>query len=491
MVGMHFLRSLLGAVAVATVAGCASRPINQPISHVDAESGYRASVRIRKQEHNDPNMLLLLAFSGGGTRAAAFSYGVLEELRRTEVVVDGQHRRLLDEVDLITGVSGGSFTALSYALYGDKLFSEYEKRFLKRDVEGALIDRAINPLNWPKLIGGSYGRSELAADYYDEILFQNATFADLNDKPTPTAIAGGTDLTNGARFAFSQNDFDMLCSDLNKVHLARAAASSSAVPVVLSPVTFNNYAGRCDYKYPAWLTDVVERGKDSEPARRLLQRYQELQDFRNSKEHPYIHLVDGGLADNLGVRAILEAMEEFETNAAFREAFHLQLASGARRRVVLIVVNSLAVPRTNWDKTESPPGMASQLMKSSGVPMARYTAESIDLMKDLVYRWKTERELKILEARLAGESEAQAQARIPEVDVFAIDISFEQIPDPKERDYFMSLPTSFALKPGQVDRLRAIAATLLHQSEEYQRLLKALGAQLPEEGAADSRTSAR
>jgi NTE family protein len=123
MVGMHFLRSLLGAVAVATVAGCASRPINQPISHVDAESGYRASVRTRKQEHNDPNMLLLLAFSGGGTRAAAFSYGVLEELRRTEVVVDGQHRRLLDEVDLITGVSGGSFTALSYALYGDKLFS--------------------------------------------------------------------------------------------------------------------------------------------------------------------------------------------------------------------------------------------------------------------------------------------------------------------------------------------------------------------------------
>jgi NTE family protein len=283
----------------------------------------------------------------------------------------------------------------------------------------------------------------------------------------------------------------MLCSDLNKVHLARAAASSSAVPVVLSPVTFNNYAGRCGYKYPAWLTDVVERGKDSEPARRLLQRYQELQDFRNSKEHPYIHLVDGGLADNLGVRAILEAMEEFETNAAFREAFHLQLASGARRRVVLIVVNSLAVPRTNWDKSESPPGMASQILKSSGVPMARYTAESIDLMKDMVYRWQTQRELKILEARLAGESEAQAEARVPKIDVFAIDIGFEQIPDPKERDYFMSLPTSFALKPEQVDRLRAIAPTLLHQSEEYQRLLKALGAELPEEGAANSHASAR
>jgi len=483
-----FTPLLIGAVAAASIAGCASRPINQPISHVDTESGYRASVRLPKL-NNDPNTLFLLAFSGGGTRAAAFSYGVLEELRRTVVVAGGEHRTLLDEVDLIAGVSGGSFTALSYALYGDKLFSEYETRFLKRDVEGALIDRLINPFYWPKLIGGSYGRSELAADYYDEILFQGATFADLRDKPTPMAVAGGTDLTNGARLEFSQTNFDLLCSDLDKVHLARAAAASSAVPVVLSPVTLNNYAGSCGYEYPAWLKDLADKNSDNVPAMRLLQRYHDLQEFRNSKEHPYIHLVDGGLADNLGVRAILEAMEEFETNAAFREAFHLQLTSGERHRVVLIVVNSLAVPKTNWDKSESPPGLASQLLKSSGVPMSRYTAESIDLMKDLVYRWQTERELKILQARLAGESEAQADALVPKIDVYGINIGFEQIADPMERNYFMSLPTSFVLKPEEVDRLRAIAATLLHQSEEYQRLLKALGAELPKEGAADSRTS--
>ena len=63
----------------------------------------------------------MLSFSGGGTRAAAFSYGVLEELRRTEITVDGQRRRLIDEVDIITGVSGGSFTALAYALHGERL----------------------------------------------------------------------------------------------------------------------------------------------------------------------------------------------------------------------------------------------------------------------------------------------------------------------------------------------------------------------------------
>ena len=119
-------RLLIGAGAIASIAGCASRPINEPIKHVDPASGYRASLKIPKRPDNDHQTLFLLAFSGGGTRAAALSYGVLEELRRTEVVVDGHKRRLLDEVDLITGVSGGSFTALSYALYGDQLFSEYE-----------------------------------------------------------------------------------------------------------------------------------------------------------------------------------------------------------------------------------------------------------------------------------------------------------------------------------------------------------------------------
>jgi NTE family protein len=468
-------REWIGVLAAASVAGCASRPINQPIVHVDTTSGYRTSVHLSKLQNNDPDTLILLAFSGGGTRAAAFSYGVLEELRRTEVVVDGQHRRLLDDVVLITGVSGGSFTALAYALYGDTLFSEYETRFLKRDVQGALTRRALNPFNWPKLIGGSYGRSELAADYYDEILFRGATFADLRDKPTPTAVAAGTDLSNGARLEFSQNDFDLLCSDLDTVHLARAAAASSAVPVVLSPVTFNNYAGSCDYQYPAWVKEITNPKNGGTPDGRLLQRYHDIQNLLNSKEHPYIHLVDGGIADNLGVRAILQALGEFETNAAYRAAFHFHSATGLPRRVVLIVVNSLMSPTTDWDKHESPPGMVSELLQSSGVPMERYSHESVELMRDMVYRWRTQRMLQILQARLAGALGAEAEARLPQIDVFAIDISFEQLADPKERSYFLNLPTSFVLKPEAVDRLRAIAATLLRQSAEYQRLLQELG----------------
>ena len=73
-------------LTVLVVAGCASRPINEPITQVDPKSGYRPYLLIPKRQNNDPHTLFVLAFSGGGTRAAAFSYGVLEELRRTEIV---------------------------------------------------------------------------------------------------------------------------------------------------------------------------------------------------------------------------------------------------------------------------------------------------------------------------------------------------------------------------------------------------------------------
>src|SRR5664279_6093246 len=102
------------------LGGCATRPINPPIKEVDANTGY--TFQTRQKHFKSQETLVILAFSGGGTRAAAFSYGVLEYLRRTEVVDSkGRKIRLLDEVDVITGVSGGSFTALAFGLYGDKL----------------------------------------------------------------------------------------------------------------------------------------------------------------------------------------------------------------------------------------------------------------------------------------------------------------------------------------------------------------------------------
>ena len=468
---MYALRLILCVCVAVFLAGCASRPINERIAQVDPKAGYRPYLVIPKRQNNDPRSLFVLSFSGGGTRAAAFSYGVLEELRRTEITVDGQPRRLIDEVDMITGVSGGSFTALAYALYGERLFGEYEERFLKRDVQGALVGRGLNPFNWWKFIGSSAGRSELAAEYYDEILFEGATFRDLIDNGGPIAIATGTDISTGSRLAFFQNDFDLICSDLNRVRLSRAAATSSAVPVVLSAVTLDNYGGTCGFQYPAWVSDVSNAQTRVRPAARALQRYREMQEFQNSKERPYIHLVDGGVADNIGVRGVLEALEELQASAKFRD----EVGFSGMRRIVLIVVNARSAPRTDWDKVETPPGTVSQVLQASGVPIDRYSFETVELMKDRaeIARWR--RELLVARARLAGVAEAQAEASVPKLDLHVLDISFDEIRDETERAHFMNLPTSFVLPADDVDRLREGAGRLLRQSPEYQALVQELG----------------
>ena len=133
---------------------CATRPVNPSISQVDPQGGYRFVTRERHLK--DKQNLVVLAFSGGGTRATAFSYGVLEALRPMEIIgPKGGRICMLDEVDVITGVSGGSFTALVCGLDGEKLFDIYETAFLKRDVQGELIQRVLSPMNW-----GALSRSE-------------------------------------------------------------------------------------------------------------------------------------------------------------------------------------------------------------------------------------------------------------------------------------------------------------------------------------------
>lgn len=452
-------------LAVGALAACATRPINEPIERVERGGGYRGTALAARPD-NDPGTVFVIAFSGGGTRAAAFAYGVLEELRRTRIVVDGQPRRLLDEVDVMTGVSGGSFTALSYALHGERLFDQYEQRFLKQDVQGALTQRLFT--NLLKVSSTDYGRSELAADYYDEILFGGATFGDLASGTAPRAVVVATDISTGARFPFTQSQFDLICSDLGKVRLSRAAAASSAVPIVLSPVTFNNYGGRCGYKYPDWV-EAIHSDRRARPAGRIVQRVREMELAQDATKRPYIHLVDGGVADNLGLRGILESLEGLEAGARYRDDALLQRL----RRLVVIVVNARSAPDTDWDRSASPPSSLFILLQSASVPIDRYSHESIETLKDIVARWNLLRELATLRAQRSGDSAPDAP---PPVTLYAIDVSFDGIEDPVERSYFMNLPTSFALAPEAVDRLRGTAGRLLRESREFEALVRELGA---------------
>jgi NTE family protein len=130
---------------VFALSGCVSYGVidNAPLNAAgDAES---YSIHSFAEKWRTGDIELMLAFSGGGTRAAAFSYGVLKELRDTGIVIEGRSGRLLDEVDYISSVSGGSFTAAYYGLYGDQIFDDFKQVFLSPNIQGKLIRRAFKP----------------------------------------------------------------------------------------------------------------------------------------------------------------------------------------------------------------------------------------------------------------------------------------------------------------------------------------------------------
>ena len=473
---MNDLRMFLPPLMAALLAlgGCATRPVNPPLTQASLDTGY--TFQTRQKHFKSQENLVVLAFSGGGTRAAAFSYGVLEFLRRTEVIgPKGNKVRLLDAVDMITGVSGGSFTALAYGLYGDKLFDEYEQRFLKRNVQGELLARALSPRYWGDLSSTGWGRSELAAELYDEILFNGATFGDLDRGDGPFIVASATDISSGGRITFNQNVWNVLCSDLNGVKLSRAAAASSAVPVVLSPITINNYGGTCNYDRPAWIKKFTQSANPPRPAARAIRELRDVEPYEDSVHHPYIHLVDGGVSDNLGMRGVLDALE-------LLEALHdegLPTPLDHVRRIIVFVVNSLSSPPTNWDESETPPGTLDILLKATGVPIDHYSYEAVEQLKDIAARWRTAREIRDLAGCSTGkDSPVCAAVRPPDVELYAIDVSFAGVSDPAERLYLNQQPTSFVLPAEAVDRLRAAAGKIIIASPEFQRLLKDFGARI-------------
>jgi NTE family protein len=451
--GSGVVRAFALACALALLAACASRPGNPKLANYEHSYGYRISNW--PATRGDPEFGLIVTMSGGGIRAAALAYGVLEELRRTPIPGANPGHTLLDEVKMVTGVSGGAFTALAFALYGNALFADYEKRFLKRDVQGELIGRVASPLYWPSLASPDYTRTELAADYYDEILFEGTTFADLAKKRGhPFANVSATEISSNARLTFNQNTFDILCSDLGGVRLARAAAASSAVPVVFAPLTFDNYAGSCGFDLNV-LIDLTIADVDRRKLRRAHMRKEEFEALADGANHRYLHLVDGGVADNLGLRTVIEALELAVASRGFRAV------SGFDRlqRFAVIVVNSHSAPDNDWGTHESPPGIVGIVLKSATISITRYSYEQTEILHDYVDR----------------HNEAMGTS-VPSIEVFLIDVAFDVIADPVERRYFTELPTTFSLSAEQVDRLREIGGRLLRESQEYKRLLCSLGA---------------
>lgn len=450
-------------ILLLAASGCATYSVNKPLGQWNPDVGYRG--RNFADSANDDELLILLTFSGGGTRAAAFSYGVLEALRDTHVSIDGNARRLLDEVDWISGVSGGSFTAAYYGLFGDRLFEDFETRFLKKNIQGDLARATLfNPWNLGRLFSSYYDRSDLAAEYYDKHVFNGGTFGDVMARRGPMIVINATDMTHGTRVSFTQDTFDLICSDLARFPVARACAASSAVPILLSPITLRNYAGRCGYQMPPALAEAMQPPRDITSRRFDLAN--NMLPFLDSSKKPYIHLVDGGVADNLGLRAVLERVtlmgDPWSTlKYARMENVH---------KIVFVVVNAETEIDSKWDRSRKIPAFGAMLESYSSIAIARYNMETVALLKESFPRWSDE----IRRGRCGPGKASTKPGSCGDIEFYLVEVRFDALDDEAERSFLKRLPTSFVLKPEQVDKLRDAARRILTQSREFQRLLQDL-----------------
>ncbi len=426
--------------------GCAHWPSTPRLEQAGAP-GYRLDEANRTGRSDD--LLVVLAISGGGTRAAALGYGVLEELRRTEVIVNGVKRSLLDEVDVISAVSGGTFPAVYYALRGEKTFEEFESKVLARTFENDLVWRILNPINWLRLSSGTFGKSDLFAELYDETVFDHATFADLMKANGPFIIINGTDVTTGARFTFTQDQFDAICADLSRVPLARAVATSTALPPLLTPISFENRGGTCGRKTAAWQVAAESASSTSETPGRALLRSRALQSYADPAR-PYIHIFDGGLSENLGLAEVIRAFEILKIAPDKTVLPSLRRA----KRIVVIAVNALRFPEVDWDSHDAPPDTDTLTDQMWSIPVDRITLDGVEQVRDKLDAWQ-----------------ASSPQGGPQRHAYFALVTFDSLKDPAERQYFKRVPTRLQLPKEQIDKLREVAGRLLRESPGFQRLL--------------------
>ena len=456
-------KNLIAIVCLALIL-CACVSSRQPsflLESVDTNTGYYLS---NSPSKNSDSLLLMLSFSGGGTRAASLAYGVLQALENTDVTINGQTKSLLDEVDVITSVSGGSYTAAYYGLFGKQIFEDYESEFLKRNFQLDLYRLILSPWNWPALGSSSFDRSDLIAQYLDKKLFRGATIAQMSRTDTPFVMINASETGFATQIAFEQRQFDMFCLDVSKMPVSLAVMASSAVPLAFSPVTFENYTDRCDNKLPGWARRALAEKDVNSRRFYLAGKYNS---FKDAENYPYIHLYDGGLTDNLGLRSIINVVER---QGGAWNALKIMGHENVRKAIVIVVdaKSSEAIDSSRNKQIKFKDALNSAL----NVSINSLSFETISMMRESMSGWRDE----ITQSRCWEYArQNRDQTDCYRIDPYLIEVSFEQLNSTDKVNELIRIPTSFNLSDSQVDLIKQSASQILQNSSQFQKLLHDLG----------------
>ena len=469
-------RSAGWLVACLLLAGCASTHFENVPLPSGAENPERRAVDVSREERP----LILVAISGGGSRAAALGWVILREVAKFRYGTDGQTRSLIDDIGVVSSVSGGSVIAAYFALYGPDGLERFGPDFLVPDNMRTIGIDAVDPVTWSRLAITGASRIDVVEALFDNQLFKGKTFFELNQPGKPYLILNATDMATGEVFAFTPKRFDDICSDLDKELISSGVAASSAVPIVLSPLALQNFsASQCPGRpIPQWITTRLN-GRFA-PYLNLetfkLARYaNDLRGGPNSlRKIDYLYFLDGGLADNLAIHGLLETISSpyaapiiaapdsgLPAGATVLDA----LNTGKIKKIVVLVINARADAANTLSQSSSLPGIVDMVNSVTSIPLSSTTASVASQLEVLLAQ---------LNAAAAGGGPGNPE--FTGLKVYAVKIDFDQLresdPHHKElRAKANNIPTLWSITQENREVLEETGVVLLHQHPGFQRLL--------------------
>lgn len=248
-------------------------------TETNPEPGPTRGNNSREQAADVPLTPIALALSGGGFRAAGFHLGTLKLLHDVG---------LLDEVDALSTVSGGTIVGACWILSRARgeTFDSFYSRFYGFLEAGGVMPAAIEQLARP-VDGKPPSLIRAAAQVYDDRLFKGALFKEVLDsaKGPPEVSFNATEFRTGVHFRFQRSASTQAVIGNGNVRIGRKEAENLHVADIVA-------ASSC---FPGGFEPMVLPGDFATPGLEV--------------EGGPVALMDGGIYDNQGIDALQLAMK--------------------------------------------------------------------------------------------------------------------------------------------------------------------------------------
>jgi NTE family protein len=297
---------------------------------------------------------------------------------------------------------------------------------------------------------------------YDDLMFKGATYADLIRNGRPLISVNATDVSYQTVFAFTQDQFDLICSDLTQFPLARAVAASNGFPVIFTPITLKSYSKECGGRTPNW----VKSESRIDPFSRRNYLAQSARAYLDPKQTEYVHLMDGGISDNLAMRSMINNI--LVLTGETKDPRWERAKRG--RRLLMISADGQSTRDTSSAKSSTMTGIGQIFGAVSGTQIDSYNFETLILAKS-----ELERARDAIVKRSCADRAPTGDERCDDVKTYFEHLSLAEITDADLRSKLEHIPTGLTLEEEQVDQLAAAGEQLVKESV----ILEAFRRELP------------